>query len=122
MKVLALLFFVCIAVQTEVDAQAASPWSMDVHVMSSVAIGRPAPGDGLGWGGQAFFLQLHTRYYSGVDLRTPGGKPYSSWGGWINLLLAATSRLLLKVFGSCAWTPLAAGCGWVSPSLHGLGG
>ena len=83
MKVLALLFFVCIAVQTEVDAQAASPWSMDVHVMSSVAIGRPAPGDGLGWGGQALVAsdsalygrwgQRGTRSY-GVFIRRQLGK------------------------------------------------
>ena len=83
MKMRALVFFLCVLPATAVNAQARSEWSLDVHLLSSVAIGRPAPGEGFGWGGQALAAndsalfgrwgQKGTRSY-GVYIRRQLGK------------------------------------------------
>jgi len=64
-------------------AQKPSDWSMDVHLMTSLPIGRPAVGDGVGWGGQSLAAsdsslfgrwgQQGTRSY-GVFIRRQLGK------------------------------------------------
>lgn len=52
MKMRAFVLFTSMMAVFSLDGQTPSEWSMDVHLLSSVAVGRPDPGEGFGWGGQ----------------------------------------------------------------------
>jgi len=83
MKVRAFVLFLAVISVTTAAAQSPSVWSMDVHLLSSVPLGRPAPGEGFGWSGQSLAAndsalfgrwgQQGTRSY-GVFIRRQLGK------------------------------------------------